>query len=188
MFHRSYFGTAVVSASVGALAIGALVAVPVHAATSTVVVSDNFSRSVSQGFGSAVTGGAYTVPEPKNTSVNGSQAVMALSASVSRSALVGPTVVNVDATNSFGVSALPTAGAVYLSQMLRTASNGAHYEPRLRITPDKKISLGFRSVNSSSAATSIGADTTLPFAMSATKGGSFSAPCCSFFNASQYMP
>ena len=168
MSKRSLTSATLVVGSTGLLIAAALTAAPAHAAASSVLVSDDFSRSVASGFGTAETGGSYDVAETKNTSVNGSQAVFGLTASVSRTALVGPKdVANVEAINSFGISALPTAGSVYLSQMLRTASTGAHYQPRVRITPDKKISLGFRSISSASATTVIGSDVTLPFSMTA---------------------
>lgn len=168
MSKRSTTSVALAAGAAGLLVTTALTTAPAQAAASSVLVSDDFSRSVASGFGSADTGGAYTVPEKKDTSVNGTQAVLALAASVSRTALVGPSdAKDVEAVNSFGISALPTAGSVYLSQVLRSSSSGARLEPRLRIMPDKKIILGFRSVNAASAASTVGTDITLPFAMAA---------------------
>ncbi len=138
------------------------------AAAGAAVVTDSFTRSVSAGFGSAPTGGAYAYPQTVGLSVNGSQGVMAMSASLSRTALVGPAnVANVDAVTSFGLSALPTAGSVYLGQNLRATSAGASFTPRLRIMPDKTIYLGFRSVGTDGVATAVGTDVTAPFAMAA---------------------
>ena len=101
-------------------------------------------------------------------SVNGSQGVLSLTQTMTRAAWVGPSSsADVDMTNSFGVSALPTAGSVYQGQMVRTNSAGAYYTSRLRIMPDKKIYLGLRAVAAGGAQTSIGSDVTLPFSMAA---------------------
>lgn len=168
MSKRSTTSVALAAGAAGLLVATAISAAPAQAAASAVLVNDDFSRTVASGFGSADTGGNYIVPEQRNTSVNGSQAVFALAASVSRTALVGPAdATDLEAVNSFGVSALPTAGSVYLSQVLRSGADGARLEPRLRIMPDKKIILGFRSVNAASAASTVGTDITLPFAMAA---------------------
>ncbi|MGB3675103.1 MAG: PKD domain-containing protein, partial [Candidatus Nanopelagicales bacterium] len=168
MSKRSTTSVALVAGAAGLLVATALTTAPAQAAASSVLVNDDFGRTVASGFGSADAGGSYTTPEPKNTSVNGSQGMLALTASVSRTALVGPSdATDVEALNSFGVSALPTAGSVYMSQVLRSASSGARLEPRLRIMPDKKIIVGLRAVNAASAASTIGTDVTLPFAMAA---------------------
>ncbi len=169
MSRRSFFSIAIAGSSVVALAAATLAAVPASAAsTNELLVEDSFSRTVAQGFGAASIGGSYTTPEPKNMSVNGSQGVLSLTQTMTRSAWVGPSSAeDVDVTNSFGVSALPTAGSVYQGQMVRTNAAGAYYTSRLRIMPDKTIYLGLRAVAAGGSQTTIGSDVTLPFAMAA---------------------
>lgn len=159
--------------AVSAAAIGAvgIVATPAHAAPvpTATVLADSFSRSVTQGFGAADLGGAYTQGEPRGMSVDGSRGQIALTASTSRSAFLKSTpLADVDVTSTFGVSALPTAGSVYASQMLRTTTAGAFVGPRLRIMPDQSIVIGIRYNAPGGAVTAIGSDAKVPFKMSST--------------------
>ena len=141
----------------------------VVAAAEPPIVSDNFSRTVSTGFGAAPVGGSYTHPVVSGLRVDGSQGRMTIAATATRSALLrSPSAVDVDVSTTFGLSALPNAGSVYLGQMLRTSSRSQYYAPRLRIMPDRKVHLGLRSVDASGASTSVGDDLTLAVTMSAT--------------------
>ncbi len=165
----------VVSAGFACAAVLMLVAVtatlgvfPPAAVAAAPFIQDSFSRTVASGLGSAPTGGEYTQPQAAGWRVDGSQAVVSLAASTGRSSLVGSSSIpDVDATTTFGLSALPTAGSAYVGQQLRTSSAGAFYSPRLRVMPNKAVYLGLRYVNASGAATSVGRDVTLGFQASA---------------------
>lgn len=139
-----------------------------NAATPQTLVSDTFSRQVSAGFGMAQAGGAYTTTNPSGMAVNGSGGVVTLAAANARTALVGPPdATNVSALSSFTLKALPTAGSVYASHMLATATNGAHFSPRVRVMPDRTLRIGIRFVSANGSATVIGTDVTPAFTASA---------------------
>ena len=168
MSKRSISSITAVIATTGLIVATTATAIPAQAAASKTVVADDFSRSVGSGLGSADSGGAYTTPEPRNMSVSGGQGVLSLTQTMTRQAWVGPNdVVDSDVVSSFGLSALPTAGSVYLGHLLRTDSTGANYTTRIRVMPDKSVLVGLRAINSSGAQTTVGSDGTLPFKMAA---------------------
>lgn len=155
-----------VAAGVLALLASGLAAL-IPAAASTQLVNDDFTRSVSSGFGQAPTGGTYTHKPSSGQRVDGSRGRMSISAGATRTALIGPADVrDVDVVSSFGLSTLPTAGSAYLSHMLRATSKGAFYSPRVRVMPDKSLYLGLRYVDGTGATTGAGADVRLGFNMS----------------------
>lgn len=145
------------------MTVGGLVALesvqPGPVAAAQTLVTDNFNRSVAAGFGSATSGGSYLTNPTAGLSVDGSRGLMALTASVSRTAKVGPTNASgVEALSSFGLSVLPTAGSTYFSHMLATNSAGAHYSPRVRVMPDRSLRIGIRHVAANGTATQLGTD------------------------------
>jgi len=149
--------TAALAAAAGVIA-PAYASTPTAPPVATPVVLDSFTRTVGAGFGTSPQGSPW-IGDPSRMSVNGSRALMALTASTARSAVLYATPVqDTDAVTSFGINTLPTTGSVYLAQMLRTSSDGAFIGPRIRILADKTIVAGIRYSAADGATTSIGSD------------------------------
>lgn len=164
---RRLLATLVSATLVAALALVGVQLLGGNAAATQTLVSDTFARQVSPGFGTAPVGGAYTTANSTGMLVNGSGGAVTLAASNARTALVGPAdATNVSALSSFTLNAIPTAGSFYASHMLATATNGAHFSPRIRIMPDRTLRVGIRFVSSTGAATVIGTDVTPTFTAS----------------------
>lgn len=141
---------------------------PVAAAQT--LVSDNFNRAISAGFGSATVGGAYATSTTSGLSVDGSRGLIALTAGKSRAVTIGAAKLpDIDALSSFGVSAIPASGSVYLSHMLSVNSAGAFYSPRVRVMPGGTLRVGIRYVAANGATTTIGSDVKPSFSLTASQ-------------------
>ena len=96
-------------------------------APSARLAQDAFGRSVTGGLGTADTGGAWTVSGGATAfSVDGSRAVLSTTAGKTLTAVLGTvSTTGSDASATFGVSALPSAGSTYLTLIGRqVGSNG----------------------------------------------------------------
>jgi hypothetical protein len=109
--------------------------VTVAAAAPTVYANDLFSRSLANSWGSAGTGGAYTLQgTAADYAVTGSAGTIALAAGVTRSALL-TTVSALDVDLSFRVATnkVPAGGAQYIYGVIRRVSASAEYRAKIRI-------------------------------------------------------
>ncbi len=158
------------SAVVVMAALGALLAVPtgmLNAATYPTVASDSFARSVGVGWGTADVGGAYSHPTSSGVSVSGGQGKMVIQKGQARSAVLPTPTQDVDLAMSVSIAPLPTSGnGVYFGPQLRRASDGSHYLPRLRVTPDRKVRLSLLHVNAAGGATLLTPESVLGFSAS----------------------
>ncbi|HSH79672.1 MAG TPA: FG-GAP-like repeat-containing protein [Herpetosiphonaceae bacterium] len=112
--------------------------------SATVVASDQFNRTVVNGWGSANTGGAYTlVGTSSNFSVNGTTGRMVVpSAGVSRGALL-PSVSaqDVDLTVRVQTDKLAAGSSLFAFVVARRVSAGNEYFGRLRLEPGGAVKL-----------------------------------------------
>ncbi len=129
----------------------------------TTYVNDQFSRTVTGGWGSAPTGGAWSVTgTASNYAVNGSAGTIASPAGGSRQAnLTGVSAPEADAVISFGLDKVANGSGAYLStQARRIASQGA-YVAKTQITGTGAVTLGLSRFNSAGTETVIQASTTI---------------------------
>ena len=106
--------------------------------------ADQFSRTVTNGWGSAGTGGAYTlVGTSSNFSVNGTTGRMAVpSAGVSRSVLLASVnVQDVDLTARVQTDKLAAGSSMYAFFVARRVSAGNEYFGRVELKPGGAIRL-----------------------------------------------
>ena len=103
----------------------------------TTYATDSFSRTVSGGWGSATTGGAYTLEGLlSNFSVNGTSGDMILPGpGTNRAAVLTATSArDVDVRFRVRANKLPTADSIYAYAIVRRTGTSA-YQPKLIITP-----------------------------------------------------
>jgi hypothetical protein len=163
---RRYRAALVTTAAVavGALAVGNLATAPLAAEAATLVTgdriaADGFSRSQTDGFGSADSGGAYSSTTTSGLSVAGGAGVVTLASGEARNALLPKvTSADVETTVSIAVPQLPNAGnGVYTAVQLR--SNGkSYYRATIRVLPNGKAALGIMRLNSAGAQTSLASE------------------------------
>jgi parallel beta-helix repeat protein len=153
---RLGFGIAAGTTAVALAAFG-LPALAATAATTYAydkqIASDTFTRTQSNGWGTATIGGAYSVTSPKSFSANGSVGVAAVpSAGASLTAsLPAATTTDADISTVVSVPAVPTTGnGVYAGVQLRSA-NGSYYQARIRVNPKAQVLLSIIRVNGSTA-------------------------------------
>jgi PKD repeat protein len=112
------------------------------------LASDAFSRAVSNGFGTAVVGGAWSIAgTPSNFTVGGGTGRMIVAANQLRGAYL-PTVstTDVDSTVDLSLSSTPTAGTAYLSSIVRRIGT-SDYRLRVRFDPGAMTLQLLRGVN-----------------------------------------
>lgn len=173
---RRHHRQVIAVSALAALAFAGLPAIaavtPASAAqTANVYAADTFNRTVASGWGAAELGGTYGIEGGSGVSVTGGQGQFVLPAAVSRTAiLTATTTSDTDTVYSVGLSALPTAGSgVYLTTQLRRTAAQSRVEPRIRITTDKKITVGIRHATKTGTITTIAPDVVLPFTAAANK-------------------
>jgi hypothetical protein len=128
------------------------------------VVRDTYSRSVVDGWGSANTGGAYSlVGTAANFDVNSTQGTISVVAATGYSALLnGISKRDVESLVRFRVGTLPNAGVLEFYVMQRYTSLSSTY--RVRVTVD---SAGVVKLQLWQAGTGIGTEATLGFTVTA---------------------
>ena len=107
---RLFRASIVLTAASMALVLPNWSAVPVAAAT-TSVVSDPMSRTVAAGLGSAPTGGAYSLDESAEFSVAGSTAQVRLAKGEDRNAQLPVTALDIDSRMEIQIASIPTTGS-----------------------------------------------------------------------------
>jgi PKD repeat protein len=137
----------------------------VTAATTSVVASDTFSRTVASGWGSADVGGAYAVATGASSgvvSVNGSAGSIKLTASPSGRGfyLPGVSVLDSDSLVDVSSSVVPAGGTYgqvgYVTA--RRVSANTEYRVRLRLLPNKTVHLSFVKTVGNTTEVMIGSD------------------------------
>jgi hypothetical protein len=127
--------------------------------------ADSFGRSVSGGWGSADTGGPWTVTGTAvNYSVTGAvgQVVLA-SAAASRSAvLAGVSRSDADVQLTLSSDKAATGGGVYLSTVGRRVGPNLEYRARVRLLSTGAVGLALSRLAGSSTETLIGPEVTVP--------------------------
>lgn len=158
-FRRPLAACLAAGVSVAAFTVLTLAPTPPASAVPIVAASDGFTRTVTHGWGAAEVGGPYSIPNPTGMSVAGGAGLMALTAAASRQAVLttGPLSDSVT-VNSFGLSAVPSAGSVYAAQMLRVQPDGSYLAARVRIMADKTVRIGARLVDPTGNAATINDD------------------------------
>lgn len=110
-------------------------------AQATIIVEDTFTRSTSNGWGTADTGGAYTIlgGTASNFSVNGSSA--SISQPIGNQTItISPTALDTEMVFRFQLDKLPTGGNVWITTIMRRNGNN-EYRPRMTIGANGAISL-----------------------------------------------
>jgi parallel beta-helix repeat protein len=116
----------------------ALTATPLPASADTTVATDGFDRSVGSGWGSAPSGGSWSLTGGSSSSVGGSaSSVNGIAAGRSFYALL-PSVQAADVTvrASFAV---PSGTEVYYGTEVRRQANGSSYRGRARIDKSRRL-------------------------------------------------
>jgi sugar lactone lactonase YvrE len=119
---------------------------PTPTPTPTPIVSDTFSRTVSNGWGTADTGGSYTLGgTAANFSTNGSVGLMHVTGNGSTYQLTarldGVSIQNTDETVKISVDKLPTGTAHYIYIIGRHISTGNEYRMRISIGSNGDVKL-----------------------------------------------
>lgn len=106
-------------------------------------VEDSFDRTVTNGFGTADTGGLWSVVGTKsNFSVsNGFGSIVLPAAGASREAYVGPAVTSGWAGATVAPAHLPTGGPLFVSLTMRRIAVGTAYAGRVTCAPDGRVTL-----------------------------------------------
>ena len=115
-------------------------------ATPTEIVVDTFERSVSNGWGSAETGGAWSLSgTASHFSVAGGNAVISTNAGLTRMAyLNGVSSTSTDLSSAFSLDALPTGGSSFVSFIARRVGS-SDYQARLSISSAGAVQIQLRA-------------------------------------------
>ncbi|MBA2701891.1 MAG: putative Ig domain-containing protein [Chloroflexi bacterium] len=113
-----------------------------------VLASDDFSRTRTNGWGSAGTGGAYTLQGTvADYAVNGSEGTVRVAAGANRSAmLTAVSAADVDLSFRAALNKLPAGNSQYLYGISRRISATAEYRAKIRIAPTGAVYLQAGSV------------------------------------------
>jgi hypothetical protein len=161
-----------VTPSDGALS-GATVSssVTVAASSLTVYANDLFNRTVLNSWGSAGTGGAYTLQSTAaNYDVNGGVGTVTVAAGGNRSAvLTGASALDVELSFRVATDKVGVGGAQFVYGVLRRVSSTTEYRIKLRLPPNGNVLLQASSV-SGNVETAIGSEV-LVAGLNHTPGG-----------------
>jgi hypothetical protein len=115
--------------------------VTVAAAGPTTYASDTFTRTVVNNWGTATSGGAYTLSgTAADFDVTGTTGTINLPAGTSRSAaLASVSAQDVDLSFRFAANKTPTAGSLHVYGIARRVSASAAYRIILRIAPNGQV-------------------------------------------------
>jgi PKD repeat protein len=118
------------------------------AAASATLAADTFSRTTSNGWGAADTGGNWSLAgTPANFSVGGGTGRMVVAATASRGAYLPPvSSTDVDSTVDLSLDAAPTNTAAYLSSVVRRIGT-SDYRVRAKLSPSSTQLQLARTVN-----------------------------------------
>ena len=109
----------------------------------TVVAADRFARTITNGWGSAETGGAYHISGAASAyAVNGSVGTMTLAKGLSGAAFLPSTTArDVDVRVRVATNKLAAGAGQVASLAVRTVSAGTEYRAQLRLNPNRTVQL-----------------------------------------------
>jgi PKD repeat protein len=130
---------------------------------------DEFDRTVSNGWGSATTGGAWTLSgTASHFSVSGGKGVISTNAGLTRMAyLNGVSSTSTDLTSVFSIDALPTGGSNFVSFIARRVGS-SDYQARLSIAATGTVQLQLRRGDTTMTSANISGLTLAAFGTSPT--------------------
>jgi PKD repeat protein len=128
-----------------------------------IYASDNFSRTVSGGWGNAVTGGPWTSSSGSaSLSVDGAMGNMSVATGATRAAYLSSVAVqDIDMTTSVQTDRLAVGGAQYLYIVGRHINPTSDYTAKLRFTTNDTVIVGVSRFSASGEA-AIGTAVTVP--------------------------
>ena len=117
------------------------------------LVADAFSRRTTGGWGSATTGGGYTLSSAAQFSTDGANGVATLprSGSSLTATLSGASALDVGATTLVSIGTRPAAGNGISAGVQLRSSGTSYYQSTIRVTPAGDVMLGITRVNGSTA-------------------------------------
>jgi CSLREA domain-containing protein len=117
-------------------------------ATRAPLVADTFSRNVTNGWGTAETGGAYTTSgTAADLSVNGSAGVFTIARGQSRGALAqSASALDSDHVFSVQTDRVATGSSLYIYSIARRVSSTSEYQGRMRLDPSGRVYLSAATV------------------------------------------
>jgi hypothetical protein len=134
-----------------------------------VVVKDSMDRTVTNGWGKAEVGGAYTVSLPSAVSVSNGTGTIRLASPGNSVSTILTNTRSLDAITrtTLSIPKLPTSGGgIYTSLLIRRQSNRDSYRAKVQILPGGELRLTFgRQVDG--VETAVGRSVTLPFKLGA---------------------
>jgi PKD repeat protein len=129
----------------------------------TTYANDQFSRTLTSGWGNAPTGGPWSVTGTvSNYAVNGSAGTILNPAGGSRQAnLTGVSASEADAVVSFGLDKIANGSGSYLSTHARRITHQGSYAAKTQVTSTGSVTLALSRISSTGAETVISAATTI---------------------------
>ncbi|GGL93975.1 alkaline phosphatase family protein [Nakamurella endophytica] len=127
-------------------------------------VSDDFSRTVSGGLGTAALGGSWATGAGSAYSVSGGTARIT-TAKVGQTLTAGlPAVTRTDTDlrMTLGEDRLASGGGLYLAVVGRHVATNVEYQGKLRIRADGSVVIGIQALAGTATATAVRADAVLP--------------------------
>ena len=152
---------AMIVAVVGAGAVGA----PSALAAPAVFAGDSFTRVVANGWGTADTGGAWTIQGTASSfAVNGAAGTITLPATnAAQSArLTGATAPDTDATVRFGVDKPGTGNGEYVALIPRRVASNVEYRGRVHFTSSNAVFVSVTKLTGTPTETFVAADVAVP--------------------------
>lgn len=169
-FHRRIMGLAALTTGLGVLAaaIAPLASADVSGYVSTANAADTFARTVaSGGWGSAPTGGAWSVEPSASFSVASRGVITYPAARTHGAAYLPVSAPDENVRVQFSVSAVPSGfGSTYTSTVLRR-NGAAMYRVRLKIGVGGVGTIAFMQGVNATTENKIGADVAVPFTITA---------------------
>ena len=132
--------------------------------TTTTYVSDQFSRTVASGFGTAPVGGTWTHSTAlSNFSVNGTQGRIRVAAGSGPAAYLASTnAPNADVKTSFSLDKVPTGNGLYVTVVGRRTASAGLYCAEARVTSTGAVALELCRRSASGTETVVQAAVTVP--------------------------
>lgn len=123
------------------------------------LAADNFGRIVNGGWGTAESGGAWTVTAPTSSSVNGTSAQLRAGVGHTRRAnLTATTLSAASSAVTFTADKPATGGGSMFSILGRRLGNTLEYRARVRVTPTGAVRIAFTRLTGTSSEAYIGTE------------------------------
>lgn len=129
----------------------------------TPFVVDNFGRTVASGFGTADTGGPWTVGPVASFTVTGGVGLVSMAAGTTRTGYVGNTTrTDCDLRTTLSVDKAATGGGLYLDVLGRRINATNDYRARVRFNPGGGVALSLAALKGSSSVVVLSSAVTVP--------------------------